>query len=107
MQRDKKEVAEAKLSDQEVSEAILSVEEKSLRDLQQAFEQAKATQEKAGGPLSTFLNGLLPSVETWPLSYRQQLADKIEEIYQSLGWWGNSKKKQEKQEKIAKLRQQT
>ncbi len=54
LQRDKKEVAEAKLSDQEVSEAILSVEAKSLRDLQQAFEQAKATQEKAGGHCPPF-----------------------------------------------------
>jgi len=105
LQWDKEQSSEAELSVKEVSEAALSVEEKILRDLQQAFEQAKVTQEKAGGPLSTLLNSFLSVAETWPLPYRQQLADKTEEIYQSLGWWGNSKKKQEKKEKIAKLRQ--
>lgn len=102
----KKQASEQEeIAQQRALEAALPVEEKALRDLQQAFEQAKATQEKAGGPLSTLLNSFLSVAETWPLSYRQQLADKTEEIYQSLEWWGNSKKKQEKKEKIAKLRQ--
>jgi CRISPR-associated protein Cmr6 len=106
MKRDEtdiKEVVKAELPVKEVAEPALAAEEKALRHLQQAFEKAKATQEKSGGPLSTLLNSFLSVAETWPLSYRQQLADKTEEIYQSLGWWWKNSKK--KQEKIAKLRQ--
>jgi len=82
----------------------LTPEEKVLRDLQRAFEKAQQTQERAGGELSKLLNSLFEQGEQWNISHREKLADKIEEIYNTLKWWGNSKKKQEKKDKLSKLR---
>lgn len=87
-----------------VEEAKLPPEEKALRDLQQAFENAQQTSEKQGNELSTLIDKLLKQGVEWDISYRERLADKIAEIFDTLKWWGNKKKKSEKQEKLATLR---
>ena len=88
-----------------VEETQLSPEEKALHDIQQAFEQAKNSKEKQGGPLSNLLDKFLKEAHSWEPTRREQLAALSETIYTALKWWGNSEKKKQKQARLNQLKE--
>ena len=89
-----------------IEEAKLSPEEKALRNLQQAFKKAKESgNEKPGGELSELLSNTMKQAESlnWSARDKTTLADIAEAIYKLIGW-GSGAKKQEKRDKISRLR---
>lgn len=103
LERQKREAERIAKEQRLAEEAKLSPEEKALRDLQQAFENAQKTSEPQGKELSGLIDKLFKQGIEWDISYRERLVAKITEIFDTLRWWGNSKKKQEKKEKLEKL----
>ena len=88
----------------EAIEAILSDEQKNLRELRRWFEEDQmANRKEPGGRLANRVNELLKVGLEWPAQEQADLAQLAETIYGYLGW-GSGAKKQERKARIQALK---
>jgi hypothetical protein len=103
-EQERRRAAEAAVRELEQRRAAMTAEARQVDDLRALFARDRdANRREPGGQAASQLAGLIREADGWPAPDRHALADLAAEMYTYLGW-GNSAKKKERKERLARLR---